>query len=49
MLEATGKPLKTIAFECGFGSSDRMRLVFRQRLGVTPAQYRATFRRTGQF
>lgn len=45
LLEATGKPLKTIAFECGFGSSDRMRVVFSQRLGVTPAQYRASFRR----
>lgn len=43
LLEASSKPLKTIAFECGFGSSDRMRLVFSERLGITPAQYRASF------
>ena len=44
LLEASDKLLKTIAIECGFGSSDRMRLVFGERLGVTPAQYRASFR-----
>lgn len=46
LLEASSKPLKTVAFECGFGSNDRMRLVFRERLGITPAQYRASFRRS---
>lgn len=43
MLEASSRPLKTIAYECGFGTADRMRLVFTERLGVTPAQYRASF------
>ena len=43
LLEGTLKPLKTIAFECGFVSSDRMRMVFTARLGVSPAQYRASF------
>ena len=43
-LESTDRPLKTVAFDCGFGSADRMRLVFRERLGVTPASYRASFR-----
>ena len=43
MLEASSRPLKTIAYECGFGTADRMRLVFSERLGVTPAQYRASF------
>jgi transcriptional regulator GlxA family with amidase domain len=45
MLEASDRPLKIVAFECGFGSADRMRIVFSARLGVTPAQYRASFRR----
>jgi len=44
MLEANDQPLKTIAYACGFGSSDRMRALFSERLGVTPAQYRASFR-----
>ncbi|MFC5067176.1 GlxA family transcriptional regulator [Flaviflagellibacter deserti] len=43
LLEGTDKPLKTIAFDCGFGSPDRMRLVFLKRMGLTPAQYRASF------
>jgi transcriptional regulator GlxA family with amidase domain len=45
MLEASDRPLKAIAFDCGFGSADRMRIVFSTRLGVTPVQYRASFRR----
>jgi transcriptional regulator GlxA family with amidase domain len=46
MLEGTGQPLKAIAYDCGFGSADRMRIVFSARLGVTPAQYRANFRQS---
>jgi transcriptional regulator GlxA family with amidase domain len=46
MLEGSNRPLKAIAFDCGFGSADRMRIVFSTRLGVTPAQYRANFRRS---
>lgn len=46
MLEGSDRPLKTVAFDCGFGSADRMRIVFSARLGVTPVQYRARFRRT---
>jgi len=45
MLEGSEQPLKSVAFECGFGSADRMRIVFNARLGVSPAQYRASFRR----
>jgi len=30
----------------GFGTADRMRVVFSERLGVTPAHYRANFRRS---
>ncbi len=46
MLEGSDRPLKAVAYDCGFGSADRMRIVFNARLGVTPAQYRASFRRT---
>jgi transcriptional regulator GlxA family with amidase domain len=45
MLEGSDRPLKAVAFDCGFGSADRMRIVFTTRLGVTPVQYRASFRR----
>ncbi|MBZ9759166.1 GlxA family transcriptional regulator [Mesorhizobium sp. ESP6-5] len=46
MLEGSDRPLKAVAFESGFGSADRMRIVFTTRLGVTPIQYRASFRRS---
>jgi transcriptional regulator GlxA family with amidase domain len=45
MLERNDRPLKAVAFDCGFGSADRMRIVFSTRLGVPPVQYRASFRR----
>jgi hypothetical protein len=45
MLEGSDRPLKAVAFDCGFGSADRMRIVFSTRLGVTPVQHRASFRR----
>jgi transcriptional regulator GlxA family with amidase domain len=45
-LEGGDAALKAVAFECGFGTADRMRVVFTERLGVSPAQYRASFRRT---
>ncbi|PWC57900.1 AraC family transcriptional regulator [Azospirillum sp. TSH7] len=47
LLEATERPLKTVAHDCGFGTTDRMRIVFSEKLGVSPAQYRASFRRGG--
>lgn len=47
LLEGSIMALKEIAFECGFGSPHRMRQVFARRLGVTPGQYRASFRRDG--
>jgi transcriptional regulator GlxA family with amidase domain len=43
-LESSDAPLKTVAYECGFGSADRMRLVFIRRLGVSPGDYRTSFR-----
>lgn len=44
LLEASDRPLKAVAFDCGFGTPDRMRAIFALRLGVTPHQYRASFR-----
>jgi transcriptional regulator GlxA family with amidase domain len=44
-LEASAKPLKTVAYESGFGSTGHMRAVFMKRIGVTAAQYRASFQR----
>lgn len=45
-LESSGAALKTIAYDCGFGTADRMRIVFMKRIGVTPMQYRERFRST---
>jgi transcriptional regulator GlxA family with amidase domain len=45
LLEGTDRALKAVAHDCGFGSADRMRIVFSERLGVTPTQYRANFQR----
>jgi AraC-like DNA-binding protein len=42
LLEGSDRPLKSVAYDCGFGTADRMRVVF--CLGVTPAHYRANFR-----
>jgi transcriptional regulator GlxA family with amidase domain len=43
LLEGTRLPLKSVAYDCGFGTADRMRIVFVDRLGISPAQYRASF------
>jgi transcriptional regulator GlxA family with amidase domain len=45
LLEGTDAPLKSVAWDSGFGIADRMRVAFRKRLGVTPVQYRAQFQR----
>ena len=44
LLESGGAALKAIAYDCGFGNPDRMRIVFTKRIGVTPMQYRERFR-----
>lgn len=46
LLEGSDRALKAVGHDCGFGTADRMRIVFSERLGVTPAQYRASFRRS---
>jgi transcriptional regulator GlxA family with amidase domain len=45
LLEGSALAPKAIAYRCGFGSAARMRLVFAQRFGVTPNQYRDSFRK----
>jgi transcriptional regulator GlxA family with amidase domain len=43
LLEGSDLPLKVVAARCGFGSDRHMRKVFCERIGMTPAQYRAQF------
>lgn len=42
-LEREARPLKTVAYECGFRDARHLREVFMRRLGVSPSQYRASF------
>jgi transcriptional regulator GlxA family with amidase domain len=44
LLESSDAALKAVAYDCGFGTADRMRIVFSKRIGVTPMQYRERFR-----
>jgi len=44
LLEGSDRPLKSVAY--GFGTADRMRVVFSERPGAAPAHYRANFRRS---
>ncbi|MCI2417917.1 GlxA family transcriptional regulator [Saccharopolyspora sp. K220] len=46
LLEAGNDPVEIVAAESGFGSSETMRRVFQQSLGVAPTAYRARFRTT---
>ncbi len=43
LLETSDLPLKTVAYRSGFGSERSMRSLFRERLGLSPAQYRYHF------
>jgi transcriptional regulator GlxA family with amidase domain len=43
-LESSNTPLKAVAYKCGFGTADRMRIVFTRRLQVSPNDYRTSFR-----
>lgn len=42
-LEMSNLPLKTIAYQCGFSSAEHMRLIFNEKLHITPARYRTSF------
>jgi transcriptional regulator GlxA family with amidase domain len=44
LLEATDLALKTVAFDCGFATPERMRGSFQRRLGLSPLQYRENFK-----
>jgi len=46
LLESSDAALKAVAYDCGFGNADRMRIVFTRRLGVSPSEYRSSFRKT---
>jgi transcriptional regulator GlxA family with amidase domain len=46
LLEGSDMVIKAVAYHCGFPSAARMRLVFTQRLGVTPTQYRDSFQKS---
>ncbi|MGH6846728.1 MAG: GlxA family transcriptional regulator [Methylocella sp.] len=45
-LEQTVVPVETIAEECGFGNTERMRRTFKRLFDVSPHDYRARFRST---
>lgn len=44
LLEATDRPVKAIAFDCGFTSPQQMLAAFQRRLGLSPLRYRENFR-----
>jgi transcriptional regulator GlxA family with amidase domain len=44
LLEATNRPLKAVAFDCGFAGPEQMRAAFQRRLGLSPLRYRENFR-----
>jgi transcriptional regulator GlxA family with amidase domain len=43
LLETSDLPLKTVAFRSGFRSARCMRVLFSERIGLTPTQYRHQF------
>lgn len=44
LLESTDLPVDTIAWQCGLGSPQNLRINFRQIMGATPTDYRRAFR-----
>jgi AraC-like DNA-binding protein len=44
-LRAEDRPILSIALECGYGSIGPFNRAFRQRMGMTPTEYRAVARR----
>ncbi|MNE95109.1 HTH-type transcriptional activator RhaS [compost metagenome] len=43
LLSESELPMKSVAFKCGFATTDQMRIGFRRFLGVTPKEYRERF------
>ncbi|ANN66036.1 GlxA family transcriptional regulator [Bordetella bronchialis] len=48
LLENGDAPIKTIAYECGFGDAHRMRNAFLRSVGVSPQHYRLSFNQQGR-
>jgi len=48
LLEATAKPMETVALEAGFGSATSLRQHFAARLRTSPVQYRREFSKSAQ-
>ncbi len=44
LLELSDRPIKAIAFDCGFANPEQMRAAFQRRLGLSPLRYRESFR-----
>lgn len=44
MLSESDLPMKSVAFKCGFATTDQMRNVFKKYLSITPRQYQERFR-----
>ena len=44
LLETTDAPLKTLAYQCGFGCVRQLTDLLKKRFGITPLQYRRQFR-----
>ncbi len=44
ILETTNLGMKTVAAQCGFNDEERMRRAFTRMLGVSPSDYRQSFR-----
>lgn len=40
LISDSGRPLKSIAFECGFLTQERMRNTFQKHIGLSPVEYR---------
>ena len=45
-LEQSALPVETIAEQCGFGNTERMRRTFQRLFNISPHDYRARFRST---
>jgi AraC family transcriptional activator FtrA len=47
LLESTGQTIEQVARSCGLGSATNLRRHFTIHIGVSPAEYRRTFRGAG--
>ena len=47
-LRETENPIATVALDCGYSDQSAFARQFRQAVGLSPAEYRRTFRKTGE-